>query len=302
MTLNQFENFTAIVEAGSFSTAAQKLYISPQALIQQVHKMEQEIGFRLLMRSSHGVSLTDAGREYYALVQRFLVDYHETLDRASKIAQNTSVLTIGMPDNVTPAYLLCVCQAFSVRYPHIKLRYKTYTWDETDKALLHKTVDICAQIDRDFKTQYPREKLFSTHHFCLMTRDHPLAKRKTLRPKDLSSYTLGFWGPIKTYNKLADYADAHGLQIQMKSLQKTFPYTLNFCEEGNIFIGRAPLIDALKGSLAVIPFDFDFDILYYLAYTDALNPATQKFLSIARDIAQSDEHPWRKSLKSLQIS
>ncbi len=129
-----------------------------------------------------------------------------------------------------------------------------------------------------------------------------IAKRKILRPKDLSSYTLGFWGPIQTYNKLADYADAHGLQIQMKSLQKTFPYTLNFCEEGNIFIGRAPLIDALKGSLAVVPFDFDFDILYSLAYTDALNPATQKFLSIARDIAQSDEHPWRKALKSLQVS
>ena len=55
------EVFVQVAELGSFSKAAQRLYITPSAVIQQVNRLEDELGVRLLLRSKKGVELTPAG-------------------------------------------------------------------------------------------------------------------------------------------------------------------------------------------------------------------------------------------------
>ena len=57
--------FTRVVDLGSFSRAALELGIGQPAATKQVARMEQELGARLLHRSTHGVSPTDVGIRYY---------------------------------------------------------------------------------------------------------------------------------------------------------------------------------------------------------------------------------------------
>ena len=54
-----------MVDLGSFSRAALELGIGQPAATKQVARMEQELGARLLHRSTHGVSPTDVGIRYY---------------------------------------------------------------------------------------------------------------------------------------------------------------------------------------------------------------------------------------------
>ena len=54
----------AIDECGSFARAADRLFISRQALVEQVSMLEKQIKFPLFSRSNRGTFLTPAGRTY----------------------------------------------------------------------------------------------------------------------------------------------------------------------------------------------------------------------------------------------
>ena len=68
------EVFVQVAELGSFSKAAQLLYITPSAVIQQVNRLEDELGVKLLLRSKKGVKLTPAG-EYLLRESRSLLKH-----------------------------------------------------------------------------------------------------------------------------------------------------------------------------------------------------------------------------------
>ena len=58
---HQLDTFLKVAELGSFGKAAEALYISAPAVIQQINLLEGECGVRLFERSNHGVKLTPAG-------------------------------------------------------------------------------------------------------------------------------------------------------------------------------------------------------------------------------------------------
>ena len=59
------DSFIVIAESGSFSSAADKLFISRTALIQQINLLEKELGFQLFNRHNKGVCLTPSGEYFY---------------------------------------------------------------------------------------------------------------------------------------------------------------------------------------------------------------------------------------------
>jgi DNA-binding transcriptional LysR family regulator len=70
MQLRQLEYFIAICEAGSFSAAAIRLYVTQPSLSQQMRALEKELGAELLERGRHGITLTPAGRAFLPQAQR----------------------------------------------------------------------------------------------------------------------------------------------------------------------------------------------------------------------------------------
>ena len=70
--LRQLRYFVRIVEVGSVSRASQSLHVAQPALSQQVSRLEQELGTRLLSRSVRGVTPTDAGQAVYQHARRIL--------------------------------------------------------------------------------------------------------------------------------------------------------------------------------------------------------------------------------------
>src|SRR5262245_22427506 len=63
--LEAMEAFARVLDAGSFSAAAKQLEIGQPAVSKSVALLEERLGVRLLMRSTHGVSPTEAGRSFY---------------------------------------------------------------------------------------------------------------------------------------------------------------------------------------------------------------------------------------------
>src|SRR5258705_7489170 len=62
MTLQQLQYFLATVEHGSFSAAAESLWMAQPSLSEQIRRLEAELGAPLFTRLGRGVTLTEAGR------------------------------------------------------------------------------------------------------------------------------------------------------------------------------------------------------------------------------------------------
>lgn len=61
----QLDTFLYVVEAGSFSKAAEQLYISAPAVIKQINSLEASLGMKLFDRTHRGLVVTEAGQSIY---------------------------------------------------------------------------------------------------------------------------------------------------------------------------------------------------------------------------------------------
>lgn len=60
----RFETFIKVAECGSFTKAAEDLYITPTAVMKQINALEKQLGAILFDRTNHGLRLTKAGESF----------------------------------------------------------------------------------------------------------------------------------------------------------------------------------------------------------------------------------------------
>jgi DNA-binding transcriptional LysR family regulator len=85
------ETFVRVIEAGSFSSAAKQLRIGQPAVSKTVAQLEDRLGVRLLLRSTHGLTPTEAGRSFYERAKRSI----EEADEADLAARGAAATLSG---------------------------------------------------------------------------------------------------------------------------------------------------------------------------------------------------------------
>ncbi|MBE5792861.1 MAG: LysR family transcriptional regulator [Clostridiales bacterium] len=70
----QLDTFLRVADAGSFSKAAEEMYITPTAVIKQINLLEGNLGVMLFIRTHRGLHLTEAGKAFYQEAQ-YIVEY-----------------------------------------------------------------------------------------------------------------------------------------------------------------------------------------------------------------------------------
>src|SRR5580700_9735744 len=75
--LAAMETFVRVIEAGSFSGAAKQLRIGQPAVSKTIAQLEDRLGVRLLLRSTHGLTPTEAGRGFYERAKRSIEEAEE---------------------------------------------------------------------------------------------------------------------------------------------------------------------------------------------------------------------------------
>jgi LysR family transcriptional regulator for bpeEF and oprC len=113
--------FCRVSESGSFAAAAQTFDVVPSAMSKVLSGLEQELGFRLINRSTRGLSLTDEGTAYYEQCRQILQDIEEAegLGRSGQ-ASARGTLRIGMHPALRFA-LMTALGGFLDQQPGVKL-------------------------------------------------------------------------------------------------------------------------------------------------------------------------------------
>ena len=79
MNLNQLKYFLAIVKTGSFSNAADDMYISQSSMSKQIKALETELGIDLFKREHSKVYLTDIGAEFAKYAESTVKQHNDML-------------------------------------------------------------------------------------------------------------------------------------------------------------------------------------------------------------------------------
>jgi DNA-binding transcriptional LysR family regulator len=123
--VDRFENarvFTAVIEAGGFTRAAERLGMSRAATSKHVLQLEERLGTRLLNRTTRRVSVTDAGRTFYEQCRRILADLDEAERSASTLHNEPrGELRVIAPTNFGLAEIGTAVADLIVAYPHLRI-------------------------------------------------------------------------------------------------------------------------------------------------------------------------------------
>ncbi|WP_175725794.1 LysR family transcriptional regulator [Burkholderia ambifaria] len=128
--------FVRVVEAGSFTKAAETLHMSKTTVTQLVQQLEARLRVRLLNRTTRRINVTPDGIAYYERVTRLLADMDDvetSLSSASAVPRGR--LRVDVPSPFARLILIPALPAFLARYPDIQL----------DMGVSDRTVDIIGE-------------------------------------------------------------------------------------------------------------------------------------------------------------
>lgn len=110
--------FEAVARIGSFTLAAEELFLTQSAVSKQIKKLEDNLGFALFERKHRGLLLTEPGRELYEGVQPALKSFRETVQRVRKWYDQNAI-SIVCTHAVAHYYLFPKLAHFQLRFPDI---------------------------------------------------------------------------------------------------------------------------------------------------------------------------------------
>src|SRR5258706_12253977 len=121
--LNSLMIFAKVVEAKGFSEAARRIKMPTSTVSRRVADLEDQLGVRLLERSTRSLRLTDVGSEVLEHAQH-TTELSEAVDNiASNHLSNVSgVLRLAAPPSISDSLLAPLVGAFQASYPNVPLQ------------------------------------------------------------------------------------------------------------------------------------------------------------------------------------
>ena len=257
MDLRNLRYFVEIVEQGSMKRAAESLYVAQPALSQQVKKLEDELGVKLLSRSVRGVVPTEAGRELLTRARLILDQVHDArqvIQAGNRDPQGSVVL--GLPSSISAALSVPLIVRMQQTYPKVALRVVEGTSGYVLDWLRSGQLDFCVLHGVQRNAGISTTPLF-TEELFLIESSRARKRRAPVRFAELSKMDLILPG---RHHGLRDMLDRLALEHDMVLSPKVEIDAFMLMKElaklgvGNTVLSRAAVADELaRGELCAIP-------------------------------------------------
>lgn len=189
MLLRQIEYLQAVIENGNFYQAAEQCHVSQSAISQQIKKLEEELGVKLLERHNRTFSLTPAGEHFYRKSLVITGDISQMIRETRRIADNDNItLKIGYYKGYHGNELSEAISLFSEKYPTIDVQITVGSHEELYHAMENGTVDLALNDQRRaFSDAYNNIILAESNLYIELSAKNPLSKLPCLEIEDLKN-------------------------------------------------------------------------------------------------------------------
>ena len=175
-------------ETGSFSAAAEQLNYTQSGITRMISSLEEELEFPIFIRNKKGVRLTENGKLMIPYF-REIVDVNQVATQVSEEIKGVvrGSITIGCYFSVSSMWMPSLLKTFSETYPLIQITLLEGGNKEIAKWLAEKSVDICLCAEPQDSGEYSWKELYRDPLVAWLPKNHPKAKQKTYKIKDLET-------------------------------------------------------------------------------------------------------------------
>ncbi len=126
MLFRQIECFLAVARLGNVSRAAEEMFLTQPTLTARLKGLEEEVGDQLFVRTSRGMRLTDAGREFVPHAERVIGSFEEGRRRVAELrGASGGQLVLGASPGVGTYALPGLLERFTAAYPQVSISVRT---------------------------------------------------------------------------------------------------------------------------------------------------------------------------------
>lgn len=202
--LSAMEAFVRVMETGSFSGAARQLHVGQPAISKSIAQLEERLGVRLLLRSTHGLSPTEAGQNFYEHAKRSIEEADEA-DIAARGAGATLTGRLRICAAVTFARLHIVPHLGQFLAEHPLLDVEVVL-DDRNVDLIEANIDVALRMGDLTDSGLTARKISQSRRLVLGTPAYFEMAGVPLTPPDLISHQAVIYdqrggGPAWTFQQ-----------------------------------------------------------------------------------------------------
>ena len=285
----QLDTFLCVAESGSFNKAAERLFISPPAVIKQINLLEENLELQLFVRTHRGLQLTKAGQSLYQDTKYIIQYCKDSVTRARNAMQETeNVIRIGTSP-MTPAQVLVEMWPQLQKYcPTTKFQLIPFdnTLENAREILgnLGQHIDVVAGVFDETMLNLRRcDGLeLSKEPICVaVSIHHRLAQKDRLTVQDLYGERLMLMHRDWSHyvDQLRDDLWKNHPHIQIVDFDFYDVSVFNRCENNSYALMAVEKWQYVHPLLKILPVDWNYTIPYGLLHSPNPSPMVRQFLS-----------------------
>lgn len=286
------DTFICVADCGSLNRAAEKLFLSPTAVMKQINQLESHLQLKLLQRTNRGMTLTACGQSLYKDA-KFMMDYSEkAIAKARGVeARQKKVFRVGTS-------MLNPCKTFmdlwyrlSDQFPQVTLQIIPF--EDDHKGILA----VIEKLGRDFdfmvgvcdSAQWlERCRMYPLGRYkkCVSVPvGHRLASRKKLKVTDLYGETLMMVrrGDSPVNDRIRADIERYHPAIHIEDTEQFYDIDVfNRCEQTGHVLLNVECWKDIHPSLVTLPVEWDYTIPYGLLCSPQPGQELAAFLQAAQ--------------------
>ncbi len=295
---SQLDTFIRVADAGSFSKAAELLYISPNAVIKQINLLESHLELRLFVRTYKGIALTQAGQSLYRDAKYIMQYSRDSIVRAKDSMQDGGhVIRIGSSPMTPTQFLMELWSRIHPLCPELKFQLVPFeNTPENAREIMKnfgQNIDLVAGLydDELLRRRKCAGLLLSSEPICCaVSIHHRLAGKDRLSVQDLFGENLMMIH--RGWNRHVDQLREDIVQKYPQITIVDFPFydvsVFNECENGNQILMAIDMWANVHPLLKIIPVEWDHVIPFGLLFSPQPSEYVRVFLHAVARLYEHD--------------
>ena len=198
--------FLAVAESGSFSTAAERLFLTQPAVSKRIAQLEQQLGTRLFDRVGRRIRLTEAGEALLPRARQVLLELEDMGRAISNLTGTVSgTLRIGTSHHIGLHRLPPVLRRFSREYPDVKLDIHFIDSEEAWEAVLHGDLEMgVVTLPPQPDPRLHSQAVWQDPLVFMAAPEHPLARLERVPLETLTGYSAILPSPVTFTRRIVE--------------------------------------------------------------------------------------------------
>lgn len=184
--MNRYEVFAQVIDAGSFTRAAEGLNYTQSAVSQMVHTLEEELDTTLILRGKSGILLTADGREYLPYIRSIANAHRELVVKYGEMqGLKSGLVRIGTFTSVSRNWLPQWMKEFKQKYPSVQFELMQGEYTNIGQWIREGTVDF-GFLNPDAVSGIHTIPLQTDQMLAVLPKGHPLAEQEAVSLEQLA--------------------------------------------------------------------------------------------------------------------